>query len=276
MMALNAFAGDEHRPFSYAGEGGTAVLIHGFPGTPAEMRPLGQALHRAGWHAQGLLLPGFGADIATLPKRRYREWIQAAAQAARRERARTPLVIIGFSMGGAVALHAAAQAQPDALILLNPLTRMDGILWHLLPVIKRVLPQVKPFNLIKVNFDDPETRKGIANFMPGADLDDPAVREEVRNLTIPTGMFAELRQLGESAYRVADAVRTPTLIVQAEHDETVPPAATRKLAARMPQARYVEVDAPHHMLKPEQSAWEHIQRIVLEFLHDGDLHFRSM
>jgi len=69
---LNPFSDPSHRPFflstnhqpSNSRPG--ALLIHGFPGTPAEMRPLGTWLHDQGWAAKGILLPGFGPDIFSL------------------------------------------------------------------------------------------------------------------------------------------------------------------------------------------------------------------
>ena len=85
---LPAFLGDEHRDFMRQGGPPAAVLVHGFPGTPAEMRPLADVLSDAGWTVRAPLLPGFGAQIETLanPARGVRapgaaEWL-ATVQAA--------------------------------------------------------------------------------------------------------------------------------------------------------------------------------------------------
>ena len=60
-LTLKAYQAPEHQPFLWRGHHtAAALLIHGFPGTPAEMRPAAQALHSAGLTVQGLLLPGFG------------------------------------------------------------------------------------------------------------------------------------------------------------------------------------------------------------------------
>ncbi|MDV7390199.1 hypothetical protein RZS08_02545, partial [Arthrospira platensis SPKY1] len=53
------FAGPEHVTYTLRGGQPAALLLHGFPGTAAETRSLGQALNDAGWTVQGLLLPGF-------------------------------------------------------------------------------------------------------------------------------------------------------------------------------------------------------------------------
>ena len=54
-----------------------ALLLHGFPGTPAELRPLGQALAFAGVRAQAPLLPGFGPAMQRLGDVGAREWLAA-------------------------------------------------------------------------------------------------------------------------------------------------------------------------------------------------------
>lgn len=270
MMSFAAFEGEAHRPFWLEGGEAAVLLIHGFPGTPAEMRPLGEALHAAGWTAQGLLLPGFGADIETLPRRTCDDWIESACAATRalRQRHRS-VAVIGFSMGGAVALSAAARVQPDALVLLNPLTRMSHALWRLLPLITRLFPQVKPFNLIKLDFENSQTRESIAQFMPGADLDDPQVRDAIRDFSVPTRMFEQLRQVGEQAFRVAPKVYVRTLVVQGLRDQTISPEMTRKLAARLPICEYAEIDAEHNFTIPKQSGWDHVLNLVLRFIEES-------
>ena len=47
--------------YFWPGTSGTGVLlIHGFTGTPAELRELGEILHKRGHTVQGLLLSGHG------------------------------------------------------------------------------------------------------------------------------------------------------------------------------------------------------------------------
>ena len=81
IASLGLFAGNEHQPFMWEGGQPAALLIHGFLGTPAEMRPLAHELHRAGWTVQGLLLPGFGEQLHTLFDRRYQEWLEEVRSA---------------------------------------------------------------------------------------------------------------------------------------------------------------------------------------------------
>ena len=75
------FDGSEHRSFLWREGDHAALLVHGFPGTPAEMLPLGTVLRAAGWTVHGLMLPGLGADIENLDKRTFRDWLEALTQA---------------------------------------------------------------------------------------------------------------------------------------------------------------------------------------------------
>ena len=63
---LPLFTHPDHEPFFFEGGTPAAVLIHGFPGTPLEMRPLGRELQEAGWTVHGIRLPGFGPELDQL------------------------------------------------------------------------------------------------------------------------------------------------------------------------------------------------------------------
>ncbi len=262
------FEAPEHQPFSLnsGGEGGAAaLLVHGFPGTPAEMRALGESFYDAGWSAQGLLLPGFGMDIETLPRRTAEEWVSAVVGGLRDlKRDHQPVVLIGFSLGGALSIEAASIAPPDGLILLSPFWKLDGALWGLLPALKHIFPQFKPFRLIKLDFDNPETRQSVAQFMPGADMDDPAVQKAIKDFSVPTNMLDQLRRAGAKAAQAAPKVRVPTLIIQGSQDELVKPDKTRLLAEQM-GAAYREVQADHQLLDPHGVCYQQVARMALEF-----------
>jgi carboxylesterase len=261
------FSGPEHQPFHLKGGERTAVLVHGFPGTPAEMRPLGEALHQAGWTVNGVLLPGFGPELETLPDRRHTDWINAVRLPLReaKEHGRSTLVV-GYSMGGAVGSAAAAAEMPDGVVLLAPFWKATGLLWNLLPVLRHVFRTVKPFRLVKPDFSDPDVRRGIADFFPGVDLDDPAVQQSVRDFAVPTGVFHEVRLVGRAAARAARALEVPALVLQGTEDEAVRPDLTRDFVKRLAgQLHYRELAADHELVNPEKPAWPKVHRAVSDF-----------
>jgi carboxylesterase len=262
------FEAPEHQPFFLNGGGeggGAALLVHGFPGTPAEMRALGESFHSAGWSAQGLLLPGFGTDIETLPRRTAEEWVSAVVGGLRElKRGHYPVVLIGFSLGGALSIEAASIVPPDGLILLSPFWKLDGALWGLLPALKHVFPQFKPFRLMKVDFNNPEMRQNMAQFMPGADMDDPEVQQAIKDFSVPTNMIDQIRRAGVNAAKAAPNIRVPTLIIQGSEDELVKPEKTRLLAEQM-GAEYREVPADHQIRDPKGASYHLVERMALEF-----------
>jgi carboxylesterase len=254
----------EHEPFLFEAGSSRALLIHGFLGSPRELRPLAGELADAGVTARGVLLPGFGADIPRLEKVRAEEWL-AAARAAwdeTREGA-SRATLIGFSMGGAVALRLAAEVgrAPDQLILLAPHWKFADRRAVVLPVAKYMIRQFKPFG--RVDFDSPDMRRMLAELAPGADLDDPEVRHELRNsATIPTHALNELRRVGVSAAAGATRISAPATIVQGLQDTTTLPAYSRVLAARM-GANLLEIPGDHLIVDPRRPSWSAVRDVVV-------------
>jgi len=261
------FQGPEHQPFRLEGEGGAALLVHGFPGSPAEMRPLGEALHAAGWTVEGLLLPGFGPQMDTLLERRYPEWLEAVrASLLALQASHKPVLLAGFSMGAALSLAAAAESQPDGLLLMAPFWKLSGPLWGVLPLLRRVFPSIRPFRLLKMDFNDPRVRKGMADFMPGVDLDDPEVQRAVRDFTFPVGSLVEVRNAGRGAWTAAARISCPALVMQGNRDMLVRPAFTHRLLERMPgRPEYRELEAAHDLPEARAPAWHEVRAAALEF-----------
>ena len=262
-----AFQAPEHQTYCWSGGRPAALLLHGFPGTPAETRALGHVLHDAGWTVQGLLLPGFGTDIDRLGEYRYGDWVRATVQAVRSLQSQhRPVLLAGFRMGAAVATVAAANAKPDGLALLAPFSGAIGPIGAIMPVLRRLIPTVKPFRLFKPDFSDPEVRKSMATFLPGVDLADPPVQRSLLDISIPLAVLDELRLAGQAAREAAGSVHAPTLIIQGVNDKVVLPKLSRQLVYAFPQpARYVEAAAAHDLLDDAGPAWPQVTEAMLAF-----------
>src|SRR5215217_7889060 len=93
------------------------LLIHGYSGSPDELRGMGANLAEAGYTVHGPLLAGHGGAPADLFQVRWEDWLASASAGLRllRERCRT-VFICGFSIGGLLALHLAARKPIDGLI----------------------------------------------------------------------------------------------------------------------------------------------------------------
>jgi esterase/lipase len=269
LRSNDLFADEIHKPFHLDGDGTrAAVLIHGFPATPAEMRPLGDVLHAAGWTVTAPLLPGFGPNIATLPGRKHGEWrdaIQAVVADARRTHER--VVLVGHSLGASVSLLAAAREPVDAHVLLAPYWRFGGSIRNFLwPVLRIWAGRWTP--LANANFDDERVRSGILRLLPDLDLDSMVVRDDLKRFKVPTRLLDELRTVGATARMVAGRSQTKTLIVQGLRDELVQPRDTDTLLNAIAGARLELIDATHDLTSPDDGAWARVTRAVLAFLDE--------
>jgi len=264
-MTTALYADPAHQPFRLEAGDVRALLIPGFLGTPKEMRPLGEALAAAGISASGVLLPGFGPDIARLGQVRAEDWVAAAGEAWRQERERgRRTLLVGFSMGGAVALAVAERVGlPDAAVLLAPHWKFADRRAMALPLLKHVLREFRPFE--KADFTDPGTRATFAEMAPGVDLDDPAMQDRLRRESvIPTRTLDELRRIGVMAAKAAPRVTAAATLLQGLQDSTVLPAYTRQLAGRIGGRAVVdEFDGGHMLVDPGLPTWEPVRAGVL-------------
>ena len=56
------------------------LLIHGWAGSPAEMRPIGEYLASQGIDVLGVRLPGHGTSHWDLGRYRHQDWLSAVEQ----------------------------------------------------------------------------------------------------------------------------------------------------------------------------------------------------
>ncbi|HWN69404.1 MAG TPA: hypothetical protein VNM90_17305, partial [Haliangium sp.] len=77
---LAAGLGDS-APFWFSGNNDVGVLcVHGFTGTPFEVRHLGRRLNEGGFTVSGPALPGHTTSIDELDQTTWRDWYGRVAQ----------------------------------------------------------------------------------------------------------------------------------------------------------------------------------------------------
>ncbi len=265
---VDMFDGPEHRAFSVDGREPAALLLHGFMGTPAEMRPIADALIADGWTVHAPLLPGFGDDIQSLTVRSHDEWADAALAAASslRQEGHAPLLLVGFSMGAALSLIIARESGAKGLALLAPFTWAEP----------RWLPWaeffVRPFlplgfrPMRKADFADPQVRANVEKFMPGIDLSDGETQRSVRDFRVPLGIIDQLRAVSRRAKGAARKIDLPVLVVQGTRDSVVRPEQTVKLVSRLPvKPHMIEVDSEHNLTAADNPSWPETRRALIGF-----------
>jgi alpha-beta hydrolase superfamily lysophospholipase len=145
-----------------------ALLIHGMSDSPYSMRSLAQTLHGAGAHVIGLRVPGHGTAPSGLVDVQWQDMAAAVRLAVahlREEIGDRPLVIVGYSNGGALTVEYSLEALeddrlplPDQIVLLSPeigITKLAALavwqerLGHVLGLSKlswnSILPEYDPF-----------------------------------------------------------------------------------------------------------------------------------
>jgi carboxylesterase len=204
------------RAFAVDGSGPGCLLLHGFTGTPAEMRPIADRLAARGYSVRAPLLPGHGTRVEDLGSTRWPEWF-AAAEASFDELGErsAALAVVGLSMGALLALHLACQRarQVRAVVALAPAIRLreqrsaESALWM------RFLPRLpRRFEIV------PKRRKD-----PVAARITPAYDE------IPLRALASMVELQRVVRTELPLVIAPALVLAGDVDETVAPTAAEEV-----------------------------------------------
>jgi len=193
-----------------------ALLLHGFAGTPPELRRLGEHLACNGWRCYAPALPGHAATPEALEHTTWVEWARAAFDGLDELAATCDAVVVaGQSMGGTLALHLAARDQRIRAVasLATPLF-ITGVLHHFLPVLTRFVRWHRP----------------------GSDIDlwDPTAIEELHSYGLrSTHAIRQLDQLLATVRDELAAVRAPVLVLHGGRDRTVAPRSADELVERL-------------------------------------------
>ena len=192
-------------PFFFEGGPTGCLLIHGFSGSPPEMRPMGEYLAQQELTVLGVRLAGHGTTPEDMARTGWRDWIASAEEGLRKLQALCdPVFLAGLSMGGLIGLHLAAHHPVAGVVAMSAPAYIAD--WRF-----RFLPLVQPF---------------VRWVTPGgeSDLTDPEAQNRFSAYNrLPTSALVSLRQLLRIVRQELPQVRMPVLIMQGKHDRTIPP-----------------------------------------------------
>jgi carboxylesterase len=187
------------------------LLLHGFTGSPASMRPWAEHLAAAGYAVEVPRLPGHGTTWQDMVATRWADWAAEAERAYADLASRCDAVVVGgLSMGGTLALHL-AERHPEVagLVLVNAaLASTNKQLWFL-PVLKWVV----------------KAAPGLSNDIkkPGAD--------ELAYRRTPLKPMASLVAAWKTVRADLPKVTCPVLVFRSAEDHVVDPSSADAIRA---------------------------------------------
>ncbi|MGE5262715.1 MAG: alpha/beta hydrolase, partial [Acidobacteriota bacterium] len=240
-------------PFFFPGNHVGCLLIHGFTGTPFEMRELGERLASEDYSVLGPALAGHATRLDQMCATRWQDWYASAAAAYAQLRDTCDVVFpIGLSMGALLALHLAAHKPVTGVVAVSapfgihsplvPLFKFFPFLFDLFPYIRKgeqddtLDPRIRTHHPAYDRFPTRCTASLFIDFIPHLQSDLPDIL-------------------------------APALLIQSRGDRTIPadsmPQFHARLSSREKQMVWLEKSG-HLVLEDyaKEQAFEHIQRFV--------------
>jgi carboxylesterase len=226
-------------PFLLPGEPGRpgVLLIHGFTGTPKEMRGMGEYLHRErGLTCLGVRLSGHATQPEDMIRSRYRDW-QASAEDGFHllSHLTAGIFLAGLSMGGALALTLAARLPVQAVVAMSTPYELRGD-WRLSAI-----------RLIATIHAQVAKRNGSPH---EGWFDHEAWRQHVSYSRNPTRAIGELNHLLAEMRAILPQVKVPVLLMHSRDDQYVPPNSMPSIYDRLgsPDKRMLWIEGSGHVI----------------------------
>ena len=234
-------------PAAHLGGPVGVLLLHGFTGSPWEIRPIADRLVEGGYSVATPLLAGHGTRLGALQQTTWRDWLASARDAIGWLESHVERVhLVGLSMGGLLAMLLSQQrnVRPTAsLSLLAPAVA--------LPRTTRLLLQAAhllPWSFV-LGKDDPGLPDG--RHPPAYD-------------GIPMRAAASFLELQELTLAGMRPTRLPALVMHGTRDLTVPFSAGREAIVTLlgSSIRFVPVDGGGHLLPRDHRGREVVDAVA--------------
>jgi len=226
------------------------LLIHGFTGSPPEMRLVGDYLHQRGFTVSGPLLPGHGTTVEDMNRCQWTDWTSHVEEALADLQARCETVFVGgLSMGSLLTLYLAAHhPELHGAILYSPAVVVADRLIYLAPILKHLI-STKPKS-DESDMTDPE-----------ADLRLWSYEEN------PTFAAHELLKLIRRVRRLLPQMTRPLLIIHSTLDQAIHPNSARYTYDRVGSAdkELLTLYNSGHCITVD-SEWEAVAEKTYEFI----------
>ena len=218
------------------------LLIHGYSSSPNDFREFVDFLSEKNITIYAPLLPGHGTHPKDLKDIRYEEWQATVAENFEKLNTEKKFVL-GFSMGGTLALDLASKQDFDGLVTLNAAILLAN----------RWLPFVSLISIVEVYVDKkPEL---IVEF-----INDNRIVYD----SIPVSSIIELQRLIEQLNIME--ITEPTLILQSDNDETISPESADYIFNNIQSSDKQLIplsNSTHARLQNKQEAYEEVYNFII-------------
>ena len=223
-------------PFFLPGNDTGILLVHGLTGTPKEMRPLGDYLAKKGYTVLGLRLPGHATNIMDLMHIQWQDWLQAVEDGYYQlQSTMRRTFIVGLSMGGILALSAAARLPVAGVAALStPYTLPPDPRMPFAKYLRVFMPQVAK--------------------QPADWNDQTAAQGHIEYPAYPTHSIVEVNELLSVMRASLPLIKAPVLLVHSLADGSI--------AYGNMQEIYNHLNAPKEMVELKHSG--HMVTVDLE------------
>jgi len=231
------------------------ILVHGYMAAPEEIRPLAEFLHQNGYYVYGVRMRGHGTAPEDLAARNWEKWYDSASRAyiIMKNSVKT-FFIVGFSMGGGIALLQAA----------NKPGRYAGVVSINAPLkLKGMAVKFAPFVVAWNTLLDKMSMEKLKKEFIENDPENPHINY-VRN---PVRGGYELDRLMRLVEKRLQNVTEPALIIQASGDPVVDPVSGQEIFDKLgsQDKELHTVPADHHGILRGREAAE-VNAKVYDFL----------
>ncbi|MFH1366604.1 MAG: alpha/beta fold hydrolase [Patescibacteria group bacterium] len=219
------------KPFHFEGNEVGIILVHGFTGSPHDLRPLGEYLADKGFTVAGVRLSGHGVHHEVLKKTNRFDWYYSLKMVADDLRKKVKKIyIVGFSMGGNLSLlFTKLEGGVSGLVLINtPIFTKPGrlIFWF--------IPLIKNFK----KFTTKKWAKNMDNYFEKMD--------QGTYLRIPLDSAWQYYKLVQETKEILPEIEIPVYIIQSTKDKVINFQSAdylfRRIKSQDKKIEYVETD----------------------------------
>jgi carboxylesterase len=222
-------------PFFFPGNKIGCLLVHGFTGTPKEMRWMGEYLGNLGYTILGVRLAGHATKPEDMLRMHWQDWIASVEDGYYILKGCVDLVfVIGLSMGGILSLTFSSQHPVSGVVAMStPYALPDDPRLAYIRILSLLIPRMK---------------KG------PPDWHNPdAAKDHIDYPYNPTKAIIQLRDLLSVMRTALPKIYVPALVIHSKQDAGVPPDNAEKILAALgsPEKQLIWVENSGHVIPRE-------------------------